>query len=133
MITYYAITTFKIQLQALLKAKRNVYAGARDEIKTAFENVSIDVIRNNRDMILLDDPLIVIKLRLPDRKHKLSRKDGFRLIYMVYKNSEQVIFLNIYPKNGPLQKLDITDSELLDLLEEYNQEAINNQLSLYQL
>ena len=37
MITYYAITTFKIQLQALLKAKRNVYAGARDEIKTAFE------------------------------------------------------------------------------------------------
>ncbi len=133
MITYYAITTFKIQLQALLKAKRNVYAGARDEIKTAFENVSIDVIRNNRDMILLDDPLIVIKLRLPDRKHKLSRKDGFRLIYMVYKNSERVIFLNIYPKNGPLQKLDITDSELLDLLEEYNQEAINNQLSLYQL
>ena len=101
--------------------------------KTAFENVSIDVIRNNRDMILLDDPLIVIKLRLPDRKHKLSRKDGFRLIYLVYKNSERVIFMSIYPKNGPLQKLDITDSELLDLLEEYNQEAINNQLSLYQL
>lgn len=34
-------------------------------------------------MILLEGDLVIIKLRLPDRKQHLSRKDGYRLIYLV--------------------------------------------------
>lgn len=128
MITFYSISTFRQHIKDLLKVKRGVYAGVRDEINKAFEGASLEVILNNRDMILLDEEFIVIKLRLPDKKHKLARKDGFRFIYMAYKHVEKVIFLDVYPKNGPLQKLSITDNELLDLLEEYYLEASNNQL-----
>lgn len=74
-------------------------------------------------MILLEGDLIVIKLRLPDKKMRLSRKDGFRLIYLVSKTDEIVVFLDIYPKNGPLQQLDIEEDELKFLMKQFISEA----------
>lgn len=70
-------------------------------------------------MILIDDEYILIKLRLPDKKHKLSKKDGFRLIYLVYKETEEVVLLDIYPKNGPSQQLDISDAQLIEIVRQY--------------
>lgn len=133
MIEFYSIAHFRTRLANLLTVKRGVYAGVEQEICHEFCDASMDKILNNRDMILLDDPLIVIKLRLPDRKHKLSKKDGFRLIYMTYKKSEKVIFLDIYPKNGPSQQLDITDSDLLTLISQYSDEAELGNLLLHDI
>lgn len=70
-------------------------------------------------MILLDDPRIIIKLRLPDKKHRLSKRDGYRLIYFVYKDREEVALLDVYPKNGPMQQLDIADEEVVELVRQY--------------
>lgn len=133
MITFYSIAHFRIRLANLLAIKRGVYAGVEQEICNEFCDTSMDKILTNRDLILLDDPLIVIKLRLPDRKHKLSKKDGFRLIYMTYKKSEKVVFLDVYPKNGPSQQLDISDSDLLDLLGQYSDEAESGNLFLHNI
>jgi len=77
-------------------------------------------------MILIDNDSVVIKLRLPDKKQKLSKSDGYRLIYMVMKQVEVVVFLDIYPKRGPMQQLDIDDNELNRLLEEFVIEFKNN-------
>ena len=52
---------------------------------------------------------------------------------MTYKNEEKVVFLDIYPKNGPLQQLDITDNDLLDLLAMYNSETKGGLLQQYLL
>ena len=95
--------------------------------------MSIEQIRQNRDMILLDDPRLIIKLRLPDKKHKLAKKDGFRLIYLVYKNSEEVAFLDIYPKNGPMQQLDIDDQQVVNLVRQYVDEKENGTLRTYEI
>lgn len=103
MILFSAISYFKTRLSVLKSYRRGVYATVEDELWSAFNGAHIEQIRQNNDMILLDDPHIVIKLRLPDKKHRLSKKDGFRLIYLVYKDREEVAFLDIYPKNGPLQ------------------------------
>ena len=100
-----------------------VYANAGNEIKREFSGRPIEQIRQNNDMILLEADLIVIKLRLPDRKQRLSRKDGFRLIYLVSKTDEVVVFLDIYPKNGPLQQLDITDEDLKFLISQFVSET----------
>ena len=89
------------------------------------------MIRQNRDMILMDDEHIVIKLRMPDRKHKLSKKDGYRLIYIVYKDREEVGLLDVYPKNGPLQQLDIDDKQVISLVQQYLDEKAREVLSLY--
>ena len=133
MIDYFAITNFVERIAALKNAKRGVYASVEEEVCTAFKNVSIEQIRQNRDMILLDDPRIIIKLRVPDKKHKLAKKDGFRLIYPVYKNSEEVAFLDIYPKNGPMQQLDIDDQQVVNLVRQYVDEKESGTLRTYEI
>lgn len=133
MIQFNTTSNFRTRLQALLKVKKGVYAGVEEELRKSFIGLSMIDILNNRDMILMDDPLVVIKLRLPDHKHKLSKKDGYRLIYMAYRNKKSVVFLDIYPKNGPSQQLDIDDDALLDLIEEYNEESLSNALVAYDI
>lgn len=105
MISFKTISHFRGRLQNLMDYKRGVYAGAKTEVVTAFKNVPIEQIRQNRDMILMQDDSIAIKLRLPDHRQRLSKKDGYRLIYLVSMIEERVAFLDIYPKRGPLQQL----------------------------
>ena len=133
MISYKAITSFYKHLSALLKVRRNVYAGVSDELRKEFAGKSIEQIRQNNDMILIEGDMIVIKLRLPDKKQHLSRKDGFRLIYLVSKVDELVVFLDIYPKNGPLQQLDISDANTKRLIAEFIDEAEAGRLCDYSL
>lgn len=119
MVNFASVTTFRTRLSALLKVKRGVYAAVPDEICIAFKNATIEQIRQNRDMVLLNNDAVVIKLRLPDKKQHLSKADGYRLIYLVLKERPIVIFLDIYPKRGPLQQLDIDDNEIARLVEEF--------------
>lgn len=131
MISFKTISSFRSRLAALLKVKRKVYANVENEINRDFAGKPIEQIRQNNDMILLEGDLVVVKLRLPDKKQHLSRKDGFRLIYLVSKTDEIVVFLDIYPKNGPLQQLDIADNDLKSLLKEFIEEAQSNNLLDY--
>ena len=117
----------------MLNVKRGVYANVTSEICKAFQNISIEQIRANRDMILMDDDSIIIKLRLPDKKQRLSRADGYRLIYMVMKNVPVVAFLTIYPKRGPMQKLDLEENELLDLVRTFSVESTNRQIVIHDI
>lgn len=133
MIEFYAIAYFQQRVVALKAVRRGVYATVEDEIRNSFAGLSIEEIRQNRDMILMDDEHVVIKLRMPDRKHKLSKKDGYRLIYIVYKDREEVGLLDVYPKNGPSQQLDIDDKQVVCLVQQYLGEKAKGILSLYSL
>lgn len=133
MISFKTISYFRRRLQELLDYKLGVYVGAKNEVVTAFKDVPIEQIRQNRDMILMQDDAIAIKLRLPDHRQRLSKKDDYRLIYLVSMVEERVAFLDIYPKRGPLQLLDIPSEELLRLLALYVQEGNNDQLEEFVL
>ena len=133
MSSFKTISYFRERLQVLTEYKRGVYAGVEDEIKKVFKGISIDQIRQNRDMILMQSDAIVIKLRLPDHRQRLSKKDGYRLIYLVSLIEESVAFLDIYPKRGPLQQLDISDEELIRLLSMYVKEGTDNLLKDIQI
>lgn len=128
MISFVSISSFRSRLQSLLKVKRGVYSGVKKEISSAFSDLSMEQIRNNRDMILVDDASVVIKLRLPDKKQHLSKSYGYRLIYMAIKTEDVVVFLDVYPKRGPSQQLDIEDSELMLLIKEFVTEFQNDEL-----
>jgi mRNA-degrading endonuclease RelE of RelBE toxin-antitoxin system len=117
----------------LLNVKRNVYAGVSGELSKEFKGKSIEQIRQNNDMILIEGDIIVIKLRLPDKKQRLSKRDGFRLMYLVSKVDELVVFLDIYPKNGPSQQLDIDDVEIKRLVSEFIEEGENDSLESYSI
>lgn len=133
MISFKTISSFRTRLSDLLKVRRKVYVNVENEIKREFTGKPIDNIRQNNDMILLEGEMIIIKLRLPDKKQHLSRKDGFRLIYLVSKTDEIVVFLDIYPKNGPLQQLDIADNELKMLVIQFINEAQSDALEDYSI
>ena len=133
MISFKTISSFRSRLSGLLSVRRKVYVNVENEIKREFAGKPIEQIRKNNDMILLEGDLIIIKLRLPDKKQHLSRKDGYRLIYLVSKTDEIVVFLDIYPKNGPLQQLDITDNELKMLVIQFINEAQSDALEDYSI
>ena len=133
MIRFISISSFRLALDALLKVKRGVNAGVPTEICKAFQNVTIDDIRVNRDMILMDNDFVVVKLRLPDKKQRLSKADGYRLVYMVMKNVPVVALLTIYPKRGPMQKLDLEDGELSELVKIFTIEANNRQIVIHDI
>lgn len=131
MISFKTISSFRSRLSGLLSVRCKVYVNVENEIKREFAGKPIEQIRQNNDMILLEGDLIIIKLRLPDKKQHLSRKDGYRLIYLVSKTDEIVVFLDIYPKNGPLQQLDIADEQLKCLVKSFILEAQTASLENY--
>jgi len=128
MIAFQTISNFRERLQALTDFKRGVYSGAKTETIAAFSGIPIEQIRSNRDMILMQNDAIVIKLRLPDRRQRLSKANGYRLVYLASMVEERVVFLDIYPKRGPLQQLDIPNEELFRLLTQYVDEGNCNEL-----
>lgn len=131
MTCFHTITFFREALLELLKVRKKVYAGVEKEIYRQFKDCSIEDIRNNRDMVLIEEDWVIIKLRLPDKKQRLSKKDGYRLIYLVSKQTEDVTFLTIYPKNGPSQRISIPNEEMKILLGQYLSEAAAGVLQLY--
>lgn len=132
MISFQTISSFRARLQALVDIRKGVYSSVPAEIKREFESADIETIRHNRDMILIQNDLVIVKYRLGDKRMKLSKANGYRLIYMVSTLHERVFFLDIYPKRGPLQQLDIDDRQLMRLIEEYLEEDAGHQLMNYQ-
>ena len=122
MVNFASVSTFRVRLASLLKVKRGVYSAAPKSICDVFQNASIEQIRQNRDIVLMKNDSVVIKLRLQDRKQHLSKSEGYRLIYLVLKERPIVVFLDIYPKRGPLQQLDIEDSEIERLVNDFYSE-----------
>ncbi len=131
MTLFYTISSFRDAISELLKVRKNVYAGIEKEIYREFIDTPIENIRNNRDMILIEEEWVIIKLRLPDKKQRLSKKDGYRLIYLVSKQTDDVTFLTVYPKNGPSQRISVTKDELKTLLSQYLSEAEAGTLQTY--
>lgn len=132
MTRFFTTSSFRSDISTLLKVRKNVYAGIEKEIYHEFVDCPVENIRNNRDMILIEGDSIVIKLRLPDKKQRKSRKDGYRLIYLVAKDTDMVTFLSVYPKNGPCQKIDLSKEELRVLMQQFILELSSNSLEVYQ-
>lgn len=124
MIHFVSISTFRRRLDSLLKVKRGIYSAAPDAICEAFKGATIEQIRQNRDMILMDNDAVAIKLRLQDKRQHLSKSEGYRLIYLVMKHVSLVAHLDIYPKRGPLQQLDIEKVEIERLIAEFKAEML---------
>ena len=81
------------------------------------------IIRETNDRIKQYPGFRVVKLRLPNSGQRLSKPDGFRLIYWVSMVSDDVVLLRIYPKRGPQGTVDLVDEEYDRLLMEMVQES----------
>ena len=116
MAQFVSVSTFRKRLAELLKVKRGVYSGVSAEICMAFKGASIEQIRQNRDMILMNNDAVVIKLRIQDKKQV-----------------PLVVLLDVYPKRGPSQQLDIEDNETNRLVREFAAELNTGQLAIHDI
>ena len=80
MIIFKTISTFRTRFQNLLAIRKGVYSGVHAEIKREFQTADIDTIRNNRDMILIQNDTVIVKYRLGDKRMKLSKANGYMII-----------------------------------------------------
>ncbi|MCC8119247.1 MAG: hypothetical protein LIP09_10965 [Bacteroidales bacterium] len=133
MITFKTTSRFCQSIATLLKVKRGVYSGIESEIRSEFQDKPMQELRANRDMVLMESDAIVIKLRIKDSKNRLSKANGFRLIYMAYKEIDEVVLMEVYPKRGPLQKIDLNENELEELVALVRQENKAQTLGLFQI
>lgn len=122
MTGFYSIQRFREAITKLCAKSKEGYSSIKKDICNSFANKSIDEIRINRDMVLDDKNFSIIKLRVPNSRQNLSKKDGFRLIYLVHKQKEEVIFLYVYPKRGPQGLISVKEKEILTFLSNYIKE-----------
>lgn len=51
----------------------------------------------------------------------------------MYKDSDEVAFLDVYPKNGPMQQLDIDDDMVVELVRQYTDEKERGALTPFEI
>lgn len=119
MCLFYSTSTFRKSLKDLLSKRKNGYSSIVNDICNEFLGKTIQQILSNRDQIVIEDSFSVIKLRLPNSGLSRSKRDGFRLIYLARKDRNEVIFLYVFPKTGPMKIDNIGPQTLHDLLVEY--------------
>lgn len=67
-----------------------------------------NIIRDTNDRVKQFPKFRIVKLRIPNSGQRLSRPDGFRLIYFVSLVSDYVVLMRVYPKRGPQATLSAT-------------------------
>lgn len=122
MPVFYSIQAFRDAINKLCSKPKEGYGSVVKDVCSLFINKPIEEIRINRDMVLNENNFTIIKLRVPNSAQKLSKKDGFRLIYLVHKQKDEVVFLYIYPKRGPQGLITIKEQDIISLLQDYVQE-----------
>ena len=128
---FYTTSTFRQTLASLTKKPKEGYKSVVKDICKALLSMEPNIIRDTNDRIKQFEDFRVIKLRLPNSGQRLSRPDGFRLIYYVSLISDDVALLRIYPKRGPQGIVDLVDEEYDRLLVEMVVE--NNNKNLHQV
>lgn len=125
MCLFHSTSTFRKSLKDLLSKQKNGYRSIVNDICNEFLGKSIQDILSNRDQIIVENSFNVIKLRVPNSGLSRSKRDGFRLIYLARKDRDEVIFLYVFPKTGPMKIGNIGPQKLHELLVEYASENMS--------
>ena len=96
--------------------KRNIYATVLKDIKTELSSKTLHELRISRDIVFQNQDIHITKSRIPNSGSNLSKSNGFRLIYIVSNNYPNIYLVDIYPKRGPLAKLNVDKNDYITVL-----------------
>ena len=85
---------------------------------TALLDMPDNILRDTNERIIQAPNFRIVKLRVPNSGLRLSKADGFRLIYIVSMVSDNLALLRVYPKRGAKSMVNISDAEYLRLIKE---------------
>jgi len=119
---FLSISSFRNSLSKLLKAKKEEYFSVRSDITKESFNKSFEEIFLKPEMVRQRKDYKIIKARLSNSRSKLSKRDGFRIIYLISSKKDVVCLFYIYPKAGSLGQTNILDEDMANYIEEYIKE-----------
>ena len=102
------------------KYKRE-YGTCLKDLENEFASKTIEEMKALPELILHYDNLMFKKTRLRNSKQNLSKRDGYRVLYLV--DDAKVVFLDIFPKRGSKAKNNVSDIEIQFLIQNYLKEV----------
>ena len=127
-MNFYTLSTFRTFLANLMRKQREGYMSVVTDICTQLQEMDDKILRDSNDRVRQFQRYRIVKLRLPNSGQKLSKSNGFRLIYWVSLLADEVVLMSIYPKRGPQGTVDLVETEYARLVEEMTDESKNNAL-----
>ncbi len=119
---FYQTKYFQDRINEFLSKKyKGVYSSCLKDLRNSFFPLDFEQIKQLPKIILFHDKFLLKKSRVKNSIQKLSKKNGYRVIYLVKANG--IVFLDIYPKRGPKSKVSISDFELKHLISNYIKEV----------
>ena len=85
-----------------------------------------NILRDTNDRVFQFPEYRVVKLRVANSGLKLSKSNGFRLIYWVSLLHDSVVLMRVYPKRGLQAAVDLVNAEYTRLqVEVFNESKAN--------
>ncbi len=125
-MNFYTSTTFRESLASLLKKNKDGYTTVVKDICDALTEMPDNIIRDTKDRVFQFPEFRVVKLRVANSGQKLSKSNGFRVIYWVSLLHDNVVLMRVYPKRGPQAVVDLVNAEYTRLqMEVFNESKAN--------
>ncbi len=119
---FYTSTSFRESLAGLTKKSKDGYMTVVRDICGALTEMDDNILRDTNDRVFQFPEYRVVKLRVANSGQKLSKSNGFRLIYWVSLLHECVVLMRVYPKRGPQAAVDLVNAEYTRLqMEVFNE------------
>ena len=124
----YTTSSFREAIQRLTRKAKNGYMSVVHDVCEALQSMPDDIMRDTNDRIRQEQNFRVVKLRVRNSQEHLPKNNAFRLIYWVSTKKDNLVLMNVYPKRGACAAENLTDVELLRLLNEMLKENEQEQL-----
>ena len=127
-MNYFTSSTFRETLNGLLKKRKEGYSSVSMDISQAINDMPDNILRDTNERIIQTPSYRIVKLRVANSRQRLSKADGFRLIYLVSLVSDDIVLLRVYPKRGPKSMVNVSNAEYIRLVNELFNESKANML-----
>ena len=122
-MNFFTISTFRDVVASLIKKPREGYSSVVADICAELQSMPDSILRDTNERIIQTPEYRVVKLRVANSNLKLSKSNGFRLVYLVSLITDEVFLLTVFPKRGTKGISNIPNAEYVRLLNELFQET----------
>ena len=122
-MNFFTISTFRDVVASLIKKPREGYSSVVADICAELQSMPDNILRDTNERIIQTPEYRVVKLRVANSNLRLSKSNGFRLVYLVSLITDDVFLLTVFPKRGTKGISNIPNAEYVRLLNELSQET----------
>ena len=122
-MNFFTISTFRDVVASLIKKPREGYSSVVADICAELQSMPDNILRDTNERIIQTPEYRVVKLRVANSNLRLSKSNGFRLVYLVSLITDDVFLLTVFPKRGTKGISNIPNAEYVRLLKELSLET----------